>query len=238
MIGANLWEKYRETRDEGLQNQLIEQCLPLVRLHAARIAPGLPRHICRDDLIQAGVLGLMEAVKRYDPGRGVKFETFAGLRIRGAMVDELRRLSWLPRSLFREMREIDRAAQAAASRLGREPEDDELAAELGMPLEKLQKVMGEINCAALVSLEDSLFAVPAVDGPDVAIMERLIAQEEKERLAAAIEALPERYRQLLAHYYQEGLTLKETGLVLGVTESRVCQLHARIIARLRTALET
>lgn len=238
MSRSNLFEKYQDTKEESVQGDLVSQYLPLVRLHAGRLALGLPPHVNRDDLVQAGVLGLLEAMQRFDPGRGVRFESFATLRIRGAMLDELRRLCWLPRTLIREMREMDRATQQLAGTLGREPEEAELAEYLNKPLEQLQKTVTMINCGAVISLEDTLFAPPHVDGPDVTALDRLIAEEEKERLAAAVELLPERHRQLLSLYYREDLTLKEVGLVLGVSESRVCQLHARILARLRTILES
>jgi RNA polymerase sigma factor for flagellar operon FliA len=152
------------------------------------------------------------------------------------MLDELRRLCWLPRTLFRRIRELDKASQILASRLGRDPEEAELARELEMPLEELQKIMGQINCRSLLSLEDILFSPPAEDGPETEVLERLIAEEERAQLASAMEKLPERYRRLLALYYQEEMTLKEIGLILGVSESRVCQLHAQVIARLRTLL--
>ena len=151
------------------------------------------------------------------------------------MLDELRSLSWLPRSLFKQMRALDQAVQKLTSSLGREPEEQELADELGIPLQKLQKLMRDINCSALVSLEDTLFAPPAA-AEEEGTLEKMVAEEERALLAEAIKRLPERYQQLLSLYYQEGLTLKEIGLVLGVTESRVCQLHAQILSRLRTAL--
>lgn len=236
MSGNNLWLKYQETKAESVHGELVSQYLPLVRLQAGRLALGLPVHVSREDLVQAGVLGLLEALQRFDPGRGVRFESFATLRIRGAMLDELRRLCWLPRSLLRQMREMDRASQALAAKLGREPELEELADYLQITVEQLRKTAAMINCGAVVSIEDTLLAVPETEGPEIAALDRLIDSEEKERLAAAIEQLPKRQQQLLALYYQEELTLKEVGLVLGVSESRVCQLHAGIVARLRTAL--
>lgn len=231
-----LWQKYQDTKDEQLRMQLTTSYLPLVRLHAGRLAMALPQHVSREDLLQSGVLGLMEALQRFDPSRGIKFETYAGQRIRGAMLDELRRLCWLPRTLFRRIRELDKASQILASRLGRDPEEAELARELEMPLEELQKIMGQINCRSLLSLEDILFSPPAEEGPETEVLERMIAEEERTQLASAMEKLPERYRLLLALYYQEELTLKEIGLILKVSESRVCQLHAQVIARLRTLL--
>jgi RNA polymerase sigma factor for flagellar operon FliA len=235
-MSNQLWLKYRETKDDELQSELIGQYLPLVGLHAGRLAISLPPHVSREDLAQAGVLGLLEALQRFDPLRGVKFETFASQRIRGAMLDELRRLCWLPRSLVRQMREVDGATQALATKLGREPEEWELANELGVPVTELQKTVSQINGSSLLSLEDNLFAHPAEEGPESDTLGRMIEEEEKEQLAAALEWLPERQRLLLALYYQEELTLKEIGLVLGVSESRVCQLHAQVIARLRVLL--
>ncbi|NLM47073.1 MAG: FliA/WhiG family RNA polymerase sigma factor [Firmicutes bacterium] len=220
----------------AMSAETVARYLPLVRYHAGRLLLGLPAHINKEDLVQAGVLGLLEALKRFDPARGVKFETYASLRIRGAMLDELRSLSWLPRSLFRQMRALNAAEQKLAASLGREPTDEELAAELNMPQEKYRKLTAAINTAATVSLEEVLFAAAPGNGTEEFVLERIISEEEKERLAAAIAALPERYQQLLALYYQEGLTLKEVGLVLGITESRVCQLHSRIISRLRAEL--
>ncbi|MBT9139460.1 MAG: RNA polymerase sigma factor FliA [Dehalococcoidia bacterium] len=236
MSGTNLWLKYQETKAEGVHSELVSQYLPLVRLHAGRLALGLPAHVNRDDLVQAGVLGLLEAMQRFDPNRGVRFESFATLRIRGAMLDELRRLCWLPRSLLRQMREVDRASQALAAKLGREPELEEVADCLQIAVEQLRKTVTMINCGTVLSIEDTLFAAPETEGQEIATLDHLIVAEEKERLAAAIKELPERQQQLLALYYQEELTLKEVGLVLGVSESRVCQLHARIVARLRSAL--
>lgn len=238
MSGANvLWQKYLEAKDEGLLAELAVRYLPLVRLHAGRLAMGLPSHVNREDLVQSGVLGLMEALQRFDPSRGVSFETFAGRRIRGAMLDELRRLCWLPRSLVSRMRQLDEAHAALAARLGREPAEEELAAEMGLEPAELRKLTAQVNNCALLSLEEALFAIPANPGPETFTLETMAGEEEKERLAAAVEALPERLRLLLSLYYREELTLKEIGMVLGISESRVCQLHARAIAKLRVLLE-
>ncbi|NLZ39601.1 MAG: FliA/WhiG family RNA polymerase sigma factor [Firmicutes bacterium] len=235
MIKAHAGSIYQKNKNIGDSEKAVLDYLPLVRYYASRLALGLPAHIAEEDLVQAGVLGLLEAWQRYDPQRGVKFETFAAPRIKGAMLDELRSLSWLPRSLFKQMRELEQAVQKLTVSLGREPEEEELAEALGISVSKLQKILKDINCSSLVSLEEILFALPADSTADGAL-EKLLAAEEEERLVAAIEKLPERYQQLLALYYQEGLTLKEIGLVLGVTESRVCQLHAQIISRLRSLL--
>ncbi len=235
-MGNQLWLRYKSTGDAELLSELISHYLPLVGLHAGRLAVNLPPNVSREDLAQAGVLGLMEALQRFDPLRGFKFETFASQRIRGAMLDELRRLSWLPRSLIRQMRELDGATQALATKLGRDPEDGELADELGISVTELQKIISQIHGRSLLSLEDTLFAHPSVEGPENDILGRMIDEEEKEQLAAAVESLPERQRLLLSLYYKDELTLKEIGVILGVSESRVCQLHAQVITRLRELL--
>lgn len=233
MGGAKmLWHKYRETKDEASRSELVSAYLPLVRLQAGRLALGLPPQINRDDLLHSGVLGLLEALQRYDPSQEVKFETYAALRIRGAMLDELRRNCWLPRSLTRQMREMDKALSVLTAQLGRAPTEQELAAELGLKLETLHKTVAEINCASFLSLDELLF-FPEDEDPESAPLESVLAGEEKERLADAVDKLPERQRLVLALYYQEEMTLKEIGLVLGVSESRVCQLHAQALARLR-----
>jgi len=226
------WQKYQEIKDEESRADLVSRYLPLVRLQAGRLALGLPPQVSREDLLQSGVLGLLDALQRFDPSHGVKFETYASLRIRGAMLDELRRLCWLPRSLIRQMRELDKAQTDLSGRLGREPTELELAKEMGLKPEALHKVIAEINSAFLLSLEETSFHHSAVDAPETVVLDGIAANE----LAAAIDKLPERQRVMLALYYQEEMTLKEIGLVLGVSESRVCQLHARALAYLRTVL--
>ncbi len=231
---CNSMAESKQWESENAHGKLVARYLPLVHLHAAQLAAGLPRHVSREDLVQSGVLGLLEALRRFDPGRGIKFETYAGRRIRGAMLDELRRLSWLPRSLFKQMRDLDRASQSLAGSLGREPSEDELASEMGISLRELQKKVKQIYKSTLLPLEDKL----RVPGPDnECALDDIIAREEKEILARAIDSLEERYRLVLALYYQENLKLKEIGLVLGVTESRVCQLHARAVEKLRMMME-
>ncbi|MBS3946694.1 MAG: FliA/WhiG family RNA polymerase sigma factor [Dethiobacter sp.] len=233
MSGANvLWQKYQETKDEGSWAELVSRYLPLVRLQAGRLALGLPPQVSREDLLQSGVLGLLEALQRFNPAQGVKFETYASLRIRGAMLDELRRLCWLPRALVKQMRELGKAQMALAGSLGREPTEAELAREMGVKPEDLRRIVAEINSSALLSLEETLFNNPAAEAPETAVLEEMAAAE----LATVIDKLPERQRVVLALYYQEEMTLKEIGLVLGVSESRVCQLHAHALAQLRAML--
>jgi RNA polymerase sigma factor for flagellar operon FliA len=227
--------EYQQWGEERSHSKLVSRYLPLVDLHAAHLAASLPRHVSREDLVQSGVLGLLEALKRFDPSRGIKFETYAGRRIRGAMLDELRRLSWLPRSLFRQMRDLERISQRLAGSLGREPSELELASEMGMSLLELQKTVRQIHKSKVLSLEDKM----RIPGPeDEGALDDILAREEKEILARAIDTLEDRYRLILALYYQENLKLKEIGLILGVSESRVCQLHARAVEKLRVIMES
>jgi RNA polymerase sigma factor FliA len=232
----NLMQHYQETRDNAAYGRLVSCYMPLVRFHAGKLAAGLPSHISREDLVQSGVLGLLEALQRFDQSRGIKFETFAGQRIRGAMLDELRRLCWLPRSLMRQKRNLDKKSQGLASSLGREPSEEEVAAEMGMTLADLQKTINSIHRGSVLSLEEKLSVPVPGSSAEGGTLDDLLAQEEKELLAKSIESLDQRYRLILALYYQEGLKLKEIGFVLGISESRVCQLHTRIIDKLRAVM--
>jgi RNA polymerase sigma factor for flagellar operon FliA len=229
-------EYYQETKDQTVYGKLVSHYLPLVRFHTSKLAAGLPVHVSREDLMQSGILGLLEALQRYDSKRGIKFETYASQRIRGAMLDELRRLCWLPRSLVRQMRSMDRTTQSLASSLGREPSDEELAAEMGITLSELQKTVKQAHKSTLISLDEKLSVPVPCSNAEGGTLDRLLAEEEKEILANAIESLDERYRVILALYYQEKLKLKEIGVVLGISESRVCQLHTRAVDKLRAIM--
>jgi RNA polymerase sigma factor for flagellar operon FliA len=222
------------------RDALIEAHMPQVRLIADRLAAKLPPSVERDDLISAGVLGLIDAVSKFDPARGVLFKTYAETRVRGAMLDSLRDLDWVPRSVRRRAREIDATNAKLQRRLGRAADKDEIAAELGISLGELHQRLGEVksvtgfgdqehdawaDCASRVA--DDMRLTP------LAIYER---EEMRLRLAAAVDRLPERERQVLALYYVEELTMKEIGAVLGVTESRVSQMRSEAVRGLRDAL--
>lgn len=220
------------------QNYLLEQHLPLVRRQALNLRTRLPPSVELDDLIQAGTIGLLDAMKRYDPAQGVTFATFASQRIRGAMLDELRSRDWVPRSVRRTSRALDAAFRQLEQRLGRPPEEREVAAALGVDLAEYRQMLLDTNGSYLVALDE--MSAEELDARstthEVSPFVEFAKGKDRERLVKAIEALPERERLILALYYQEELNLKEIGAVLGVSESRVCQLHSQSITRLRQYL--
>lgn len=237
-----LWVSYRQTRSTALRDQIIEKHLVLVKYAAARIAGRLPSHLRMDDLYSAGLMGFLDALEDYDPERGVEFSAYANPRIRGAIFDELRRLDCVPRRVRRRIREAERAIDTLTQRLDRQPTDDEIAAELGIDLAAYQRLLGE--GVTLLSLEgapsshaEGLSPMDTLEDSDVASpFEALEAKERREILGRIIDRLPEKERQVLALYYYEELTMHEVGRVLGVTESRVSQLHSSAVLRLRAAL--
>jgi RNA polymerase sigma factor for flagellar operon FliA len=223
------------------RNALVEAHLPQVKFIAERMAAKLPPSVDRDDLIGAGVLGLLDAVDKFDPARGVQFKTYAEMRVRGAMLDSLRLLDWAPRSMRHRAREIEAAYHRIEQERGRAAEEGEVAEALGLSVLEFQTLLGELRGLTLLGLEgdddDDEFPVPQIpDDPErgpLALYERT---ESRDRLIGAIDRLPERERQVVALYYLEELTMKEIGSVLGVTESRVSQLHTQAILRLRAGL--
>ncbi len=234
---SNLMQTYQDTGDQGVSGKLVSHYMPLVRFHAGSLISGLPAHINREDLVQSGILGLLEALQRFDQERGIKFETYASRRIRGAMLDELRRLSWVPRSVIRQMRDLDKASQCLASSLGREPSDEEVALEMGITREELQKTVNRIHKGSLLSLNEKIRIPAPCSNAGCDTLDEFLAQEEKQILANAIESLDERHKLILALYYQEKLKLKEIGIVLGISESRVCQLHTKAVDKLRSIMQ-
>ncbi|MFA5679122.1 MAG: RNA polymerase sigma factor FliA [Pseudomonas sp.] len=220
------------------QESLIKEYLPAVRRQALALQVRLPASIELDDLIQAGVIGLMDALGRYDASAGASFATFASQRIRGAMIDELRTRDWLPRSVRRNARSLDACVHRLEQTLGRAPEEREIAAAMDMGLAEYRQLLRDINSGYLLPLEDLMAegAEPAAHNSAETPFEQLLESQQRERLVDAIAALPEREKLLMALYYQEELNLKEIGAVLGVSESRVCQLHSQAVSRLRAKL--
>ncbi len=228
------------TRAQGSaeqQDRLVEQYAPLVKRIAYHLLGRLPSSVQVEDLMQAGMIGLLEASRKFDFGKGASFETYAGIRIRGAMLDEVRKGDWAPRSVHRNTRMVSDAMRAVEARLGRDAKDHEVAAELDMSLEEYYAILSDTAGSKLFSFDDLLEAgAPA----DVQGGEEPLSGLQDERFRAAlveaIDGLPERERLLLSLYYDEELNLKEIGTVLGVSESRVSQLHSQCAARLRAKL--
>lgn len=221
---------------------LVEQYAPLVKRIAYHLVARLPRSITPEDLIQAGLVGLIEAARHYDPAQGASFETYAGIRIRGAMLDEVRRHDWSPRSVHRKARALAAAIREVERREGREARDAEIAQALGMSLEAYHQTLAELHGHRVLAFEEAgMDEHELSDGLREPLGDPLAALEahEAERLLAeAIAGLPERERLVLALYYDEELNLKEIGEVLAVSESRVCQIHAQALLRLRSRLAT
>ena len=224
-------------------NAMLKQYSPLVRRLAHQMIAKLPANVEIDDLIQVGMIGLSDALTRFDVAQGVQFETFATQRIRGAMLDELRGNDWMSRGDRRHQRSIETAVHKLEQKLGRAPSEGEIAAELGMKLTDYQELLGKVRGTQLVYLEDM-----SGDDGDEDFLDRHVADTEanplarlsdrkmREALVAAIENLPEREQYVMSMYYEHDMNLKEIAAVLGVTESRVCQLHSQSIARLRAKL--
>ena len=224
-------------------NAMLRQYSPLVRRLAHQMMAKLPANVEVDDLIQVGMIGLADALSRFDPAQGVQIETFATQRIRGAMLDELRGADWLSRGTRKQQRDIEKAVHHLEQRLGRAPHESEIAAEMGLSLDDYQEMLGKVRGTQLIYLEDM-----SGDDGDQSFLDRHVAdsgsdpqnllQDDRMRhaLVEAIKKLPEREQLVMSLYYEEDMNLKEIAAVLGVTESRVCQLHSQSIARLRVKL--
>lgn len=224
------------------KDQLIARYAPLVKRIAYHLMAKLPASVQVDDIIQNGMLGLLDAINRYEDGLGAQFETYAVQRIRGAMLDGLRENDWLPRSLRREMRRIETAVHDLEQRNGRQPTERELAESLGMSLNDYQKMLQEARGYQLVYFEDFVeeedddFLERHLVGDGADPLSLLEDRNMREILVHAIEDLPDREKMVMGLYYEEDLNLREIGEVLGVSESRVCQLHSQAIARLRSRI--
>lgn len=225
------------------KDQLVQQYAQLVKRLAFQLMAKLPASVQIDDLIQNGMIGLLDAIGRFEEGLGAQFETYAVQRIRGAMLDSLRENDWVPRGVRREMRRVEAAIHQLEHRHGRPPSEGELAESLGMSLADYQKLLQEARGHQLIYLEDLSsdqeegYLERHLAGPGLDPLALLEDQDMRQALVRGIEALPEREKLVMALYYDEDMNLKEIGEVLGVTESRVCQLHSQAIARLRAATQ-
>ena len=224
-------------------NTMLKQYSPLVRRLAHQMIAKLPANVEIDDLIQVGMIGLTDALSRFDSEQGVQFETFATQRIRGAMLDELRGSDWMSRGTRKQQRTIEQAVHRLEQKLGRAPKEAEIAKEMGLALLDYQELLGKVRGTQLIYLEDM-----SGDDGDADFLDRHVADEDsnpldqledqrmRQALIDAIKLLPEREQHVMSMYYEHDMNLKEIAAVLGVTESRVCQLHSQTIARLRTKL--
>jgi RNA polymerase sigma factor for flagellar operon FliA len=240
-----LWADYKQDGRQELRDQLIVHYSPLVKYVAGRVASGLPQNVDQADLVSYGIFGLIDAIEKFDLDRGFKFETYAIARIKGNILDELRSIDWVPRSVRAKARAIEKAYSKLEGQLHRTPSDAELAKELDLTEDQLQTTLGQISFTGLVALDEMLSGGDRGDsmtlgdtladsgmGP-VAAYE---VEEMRQILADAIQRLPEREKVVLTLYYYEGLTLAEIGSILGVTESRVCQIHTKSVIQLRARL--
>jgi RNA polymerase sigma factor FliA len=243
---GELWHRFKGSEDAEARERLILHYAPLVKYVASRVATGLPASVDQADLVSYGMFGLMDALGKFEPGRGNKFETYAIPRIKGAIIDELRAMDWVPRSVRFKQREIEKALADLESMLKRQPTEKELAERLGMSLSELHEVITQISFVSVLALDEAV-SVGADRGEQVTLIDTLAdrgldptsgveSQETRGLLAAAINSLSEREKIVVTLYYFEGLTLAEIGEVLGVTESRVCQIHTKAVGSLRGQL--
>lgn len=240
---TDVWRAYKASGDTDLRDRLILQYAPLVRYVAGRVGVGLPASVEQGDLVSYGVFGLIDAIEKYDLDRAIKFETYAINRIRGAIIDELRSFDWIPRSVRTKAKDIERAIASLEERLQRTPTEPEIAEELGLDLRELRRVLGQVSYVHVAALDEMLGSADQSDGATLGERiedERISApgdamddDETRQLLARVIHTLPEREQIVVTLYYYEGLTLAEIGLVLGVTESRICQIHTKAIMGMR-----
>jgi RNA polymerase sigma factor for flagellar operon FliA len=241
-----LWQAYKPGGDVNDRDRLILHYSPLVKYVAGRVAVGLPQNVEQSDLVSYGIFGLIDAIEKFDLERGYKFETYAIARIKGAILDELRSIDWVPRSVRKKARDIEKAYAKLEATKHRSPSDAELAAELEITEAKLGTTLSEISFMGLVALDEMLSVggdrgesltlgdtvADAADGP----VQSYEVEEVRQLLADAITRMPEREKVVLMLYYYEGMTLAEIGQVIGVTESRICQIHTKAVIHLRSKM--
>jgi RNA polymerase sigma factor for flagellar operon FliA len=244
---AELWREFKSSGELALRERLILHYSPLVKYVAGRVGVGLPPNIEQADLVSYGIFGLIDAINKFDIERAIKFETYAISRIKGAIIDELRAIDWIPRSVRYKAREVEKAYAALEARLHRTPNESEVAEELGIALDDLHAIFSQVSFVNVIAL-DELLNVGGERGDKLSLVDTLEdtkaedpvaafeTEETKYLLARAINTLPEREKIVVTLYYYEGLTLAEIGQVLGVTESRICQMHTKAVLQLRGKL--
>jgi RNA polymerase sigma factor FliA len=242
----DLWRRYKASGSDRAREQLVVAYSPLVKYVAGRVAVGLPQNVDQADLVSYGIFGLIDAIEKFDLERGFKFETYAIARIKGAIIDELRSIDWVPRSVRAKARSLEKAYAKLESKLHRTPTDSELAEEMGVTDAQLQQTFSQISFIGLVALDETLSGAgergetmslgDTVADAEPGPMAAYEVEEMRQILADAINGMPEREKIVLTLYYYEGLTLAEIGQVLGVTESRVCQIHTKSVIHLRAKI--
>ena len=243
---AEVWHAFKGSAAVSAREKLILHYAPLVKYVASRVATGLPASVEQADLVSYGMFGLIDALEKFEPGRGNKFETYAIPRIKGAIIDELRAMDWVPRSVRFKQREIEKALADLESMLKRQPSEKEMSERLGISVKELHDVVSQISFVSVLAL-DEILSVGSDRGEQVSLLDTLAdrgtdpttaleGEETRGLLAAAINSLSEREKIVVTLYYFEGLTLAEIGDILGVTESRVCQIHTKAVGQLRLQL--
>lgn len=242
----NRWVEYRKSRSVQLRDDFIRQYMPLVKYVAGKVSIGMPSSVEWEDLVSFGQFGLLDAIEKYDPAKGVKFKTYAVTRIRGAIFDELRQIDWVPRSVRQKSREIEGAINSVEARLGRTASDSEVATELGMSEEEYHRAVMKVSGTSIMSLDEtwkngddygSITIGDSIESPESMNPDKIVEQEEvKNIVLQALNELPDREKKVVVLYYFQDLTFKEIGQALEVSESRISQLHTKAILRLRAKL--
>ena len=228
----SLWQKYRRQRTIDTRNQLAEYYLPLVKMVAGRLAISLPSHVDKEDLLSSGFFGLLDAIDRLDLQRKNKFETYAGVRVRGAMLDYLRSKDWVPVTMRQKIRRYEQAVYDLENELGRPAKDEELAERLNISLGELSDLVAQLNSSTVVPLEEYL-RTDGSESPDMSPVESIELRELQDTLAQAIDRLKKKEKLVISLYYYEDLTLREISLIMHLTEARISQMHTKAVFRLR-----
>lgn len=240
------WIEYRKEHSVRVRDDFIKQYMPLVKYVAGKVSVGMPGNVEWEDLVSFGQFGLLDAIEKYDPAKGVKFKTYAVTRIRGAIFDELRQIDWVPRSVRQKSREIEGAINSVEAKLGRTASDSEIAKELGISDDEYHKAVMKVSGTSVMSLDEawrtgddygSVSIGDSIESPESLNPDKIVEQEEVKRiLEQAIKELPDREKKVVVLYYFQDLTFKEIGQALEVSESRISQLHTKAILRLRAKL--
>ncbi|SMP47449.1 FliA/WhiG family RNA polymerase sigma factor [Anoxynatronum buryatiense] len=241
MDTKELWEQYRKHKDPGTKTRLIETYVELVKIIAGRLYATYGNHLEFDDLVSYGIFGLIDAIEKFDPGKNVKFETYAQIRIRGAVVDQIRNLDWIPRSVRQKSKQIEEVISKLENQYQGQISDAMIAEALDMSVQEFQSVLQQTSTFNMISLEEKLMdsaeEIKAVESHQELPEQMLMKSETSKLLMESIQLLPDRERQVISLYYYEELTYKEIGNIMGVSESRISQLHSKAVTRIRNRME-